>query len=307
MLRVILIAALCRAANGALSMRTTRTTRRDALLKAAGVAAAATAPIAPAAAADPPIKLYFGAGCFWHVQHEFVKEEQAFGRTSQQITAVSGYAGGQRLGDGGKVCYHNMQRLADYGQLGHAEAVEVSVPASAVPRFAKKYFDLFGSRGIRHDPQDRGGEYRSVLGLPGGQSSPYFEAIQQAAAASPMKLYAGRGDEPDTIGAQAVLVYDSNKFPFCARAPLLEPCSVPPTTLACRHTRTRTRAHTHDTCTPSSAGSPDGDGLAAAQTRPSCTTSSTTTSWARRTAARTMRSTRRSTRRACSRPPAAPR
>ena len=29
-----------------------------------------------------------------------------------------------------------------------------------------------------------------------------------------MKLYAGRGDEPDTIGDKAVLVYDSTKFPF---------------------------------------------------------------------------------------------
>ena len=136
------------------------------------------------------------------------------GRTSSAISAVSGYAGGNRLGDGGKVCYHNMRRFADYGELGHAEAVQVSVPASSVPRFAKKYFDLFGSRGIRHDPQDRGGEYRSVLGLPGGEASPYFDVIREAAAASPMKLYRGRGDEPDTIGDRVVLVYDSNKFPF---------------------------------------------------------------------------------------------
>ena len=53
--------------------------------------------------------------------------------TSQQITAVSGYAGGEQLGDGGKVCYHNPRRFADYGQMGHAEAVQVDVPVSAVP------------------------------------------------------------------------------------------------------------------------------------------------------------------------------
>merc|ERR1712087_906550 len=40
--------------------------------------------------------------------------------------------------------------------------------------------------------------------------------VRKAALESPggMKLYAGRGDEPDTIGDKAVLVYDSDKFPF---------------------------------------------------------------------------------------------
>ena len=54
------------------------------------------------------------------------------------------------------------------------------------------------------------------LGLPGGVDSPLFETVKQAALESPggMKLYLGRGDEPDTIGDKAVLVYDSNKFPF---------------------------------------------------------------------------------------------
>ena len=135
-------------------------------------------------------------------------------RSSSQITAVSGYAGGQRLGDGGRVCYHNFKRFADYGQMGHAEAVQVEIPSKALPQFARRYFNLFGSRGYRHDPQDRGGEYRSVLGLPGGQDSPYYEVIRQAASQSPMNLVAGRGDEPDTIGDKSILVYDSKKFPF---------------------------------------------------------------------------------------------
>jgi peptide methionine sulfoxide reductase MsrA len=161
--------------------------------------------------------VYFGAGCFWHVQHEFVGEEvAALKRGPDQITAISGYGGGLRTGDGGKVCYHNPRSIGDYGRLGHAEAVQVEIPQSALPRFSKKYFDLFGTRGMRHDPQDRGGEYRSVLGLPGGVDSPLFETVKQAALDSPggMKLYLGRGDEPDTIGDKAVLVYDSNKFPF---------------------------------------------------------------------------------------------
>jgi len=169
------------------------------------------------AASEETVKIYFGAGCFWHVQHEFTMEEVGtLKRSPAQITAVTGYAGGNRLGDGGKVCYHNFQRLADYGQLGHAEAVQVEVPVSALPQFSKRYFDLFGTRGYRHDPQDKGGEYRSVLGLPGGDESPYFEVIREAASNSPMKLFKGRGDEPDTIGDRAVLVYDSKKFPFYA-------------------------------------------------------------------------------------------
>jgi len=190
--------------------------RRNALGLAVGAVAAGALPRS-ATAAEPTVKVYFGAGCFWHVQHEFVGEEvAALSRGPKQITAVSGYAGGQRLGDGGKICYHNMRNFADYGKLGHAEAVQLEIPESAMPRFCKKYFDLFGSRGYRHDPQDRGGEYRSVLGLPGGQDSPMFETVRKAAAESPggMQLFTGRGDEPDTIGDKAVLVYDSNKFPF---------------------------------------------------------------------------------------------
>ena len=99
---------------------------------------------------------------------------------------------------------------------GHAEAVQVSVPESMFPRFCKKYFDLFGSRGYRHDPQDQGGEYRSILGLPGGTQSPYYEMVEKAAAESPggMKLTSGRGDEPDTLGDKLVLVYNSDRFPF---------------------------------------------------------------------------------------------
>ena len=71
---------------------------------------------------EPTIKVYFGAGCFWHVQHEFVGEEvAALRRTPDTITARAGYAGGLRTGDGGKLCYHNPRQFADYGKFGHAE------------------------------------------------------------------------------------------------------------------------------------------------------------------------------------------
>jgi peptide methionine sulfoxide reductase MsrA len=171
---------------------------------------------------DSPMKLYFGAGCFWHVQHELVlAEKELLGRSGADITAVTGYAGGRAVATGklagpanAKVCYHNPQGIADYGKLGHAEAVQVTVPKAKVEAFAEKYFALFGSMGIRHDPQDRGGEYRSVLGLPGGEASPLFASIKQVAAQSPMKLVGGSGDEDDTLGARSVLVYDSEAFPF---------------------------------------------------------------------------------------------
>lgn len=115
--------------------------RRSAIGLAGSAAVAAVVPDAANAAADPTVKIYFGAGCFWHVQHEFVGEEvAALQRGPESITARTGYAGGT-LGGGlkdGKVCYHNFKGVADYGSLGHAEAVQLEVPTSAVPRFAKK-------------------------------------------------------------------------------------------------------------------------------------------------------------------------
>jgi len=193
--------------------------RRKALRLAAAAALPAFVGSSQLVAAEDTVKLYFGAGCFWHVQHEFVGEEvAALQRSGAQITSVVGYAGGQRLGDGGTVCYHNPRGYSDYGKLGHAEAVQVEVPVSAVPRFMEKYFSLFGNKGFRHDPQDRGGEYRSVLGLPGGTAGAMYAMAAKAAAESPggMVLKAGSGDEEDTLSDKSVLVYDSNKFPFYA-------------------------------------------------------------------------------------------
>ena len=189
--------------------------RRSVLeLGAAALTASTWPPVARAMAEDEPVKMYFGAGCFWHVQHEFIlKEAQELERTGATFTAVSGYAGGRGL-DGGRVCYHNRGGVADYGRLGHAEAVQVTLPARAVPEFTSKYIGLFGSRGYRHDPQDQGGEYRSVLGLPGGVASPLYPMVEAAAQGSPMKLVAGRGSEGDTLGSREILVMDSTQFPF---------------------------------------------------------------------------------------------
>ena len=100
---IVLVALL----NDACAMRaqiasnTNMRSRRQALKLAVAAGAALGSGVAPTTAAEETVKLYFGAGCFWHVQHEFVGEEMStLKRSGAQITAVSGYAGGQRLGDG---------------------------------------------------------------------------------------------------------------------------------------------------------------------------------------------------------------
>lgn len=64
------------------------------------------------------------------------------------------------------------------------------------------------------DPQDRGGEYRSLLGLPGGTGHASYPAVEAAASKYGFKLVPGKGDDPDTLGKQIVYVYDTKKFPF---------------------------------------------------------------------------------------------
>jgi len=169
----------------------------------------------PALAEGGQVQLYVGQGCFWHLQHELVTQEaQALGRKGGEITAQTGYAGGTQVGDGGRVCYHNLAMAPDYGQMGHTEVVNVSVPEEKFGAFAKKYFDdAAGYPQGRKDPQDRGTEYRSAIGIPGGVDGPYFEQVK-AANAGRMELVKGEGNDADTVRTKKVWVYDSKKFPF---------------------------------------------------------------------------------------------
>lgn len=83
------------------------------------------------------MSVYFGVGCFWHIQHEIVQAEKTIlNRLAGHITALTGYAGSSKTGDNGLVCYHNSKRLALYGELGHGEAVNVNVPKSDYIKFA---------------------------------------------------------------------------------------------------------------------------------------------------------------------------
>lgn len=159
---------------------------------------------------DPEVEVYFGCGCFWHVQHEFVVEEMTkLCRTGSDLTARTAYAGGTLGTQGGLVCYHNSMGKADYGQLGHSEVVSMNVPVSAFGSFAKKFWELC-PKGVRRDVQDVGGEYRSVVGLPGGIHSSLMPELRAAATA---KVLEGKGNDADTLGTDAVLVYDTTQFP----------------------------------------------------------------------------------------------
>ena len=88
---------------------------------------------------DKLTDVYFGVGCFWHIQHEFVEaERKLLKRTDKELTSRTGYAGGTKLEEG-KVCYHNFQSIADYGRLGHGEVVGMTVPESKIGDFAEEY------------------------------------------------------------------------------------------------------------------------------------------------------------------------
>ena len=60
--------------------------------------AVSLAPCGAARAADS-VPLYFGNGCFWGRQKDYVDaERKALGRAPEQVTAVVGYAGGKKTG-----------------------------------------------------------------------------------------------------------------------------------------------------------------------------------------------------------------
>lgn len=164
-----------------------------------------------AAAESKEIDVYFGCGCFWHVQHGLaITEMSKLCRQRGNITARAGYAGGSRVGEDGLVCYHNLQGTADYGRLGHAEVVLLRIPEASFETFTSEFWRLCPD-GRRGDPQDTGGEYRSVVGLPGGMGSPLLARLQKGAGSA--HLVPGTGDEGDTLWKGEVLVYDLEKFP----------------------------------------------------------------------------------------------
>ena len=161
---------------------------------------------------DDLIDVYLGAGCFWHVQHELVRFEQAeLSRPPAALTAVVGYAGGNDREK--QPCYHNLWRVNDYNDLGHTEVVLVRVPPAKLTALLRYYFTQLLVNGDRVDVQDRGAEYRSVVGVPGGIHGAYAEHLE-AAGHPGVDLAEGRGGDPDTLYQRKVYVMDTTRFPF---------------------------------------------------------------------------------------------
>ena len=210
----------------------------------------------PASAVNDPARtVYLGQGCFWHTQYDFVRIERDpagpfGGRADAQVTALTGYAGGRFAGPAGAVCYHG-NPSTDYSRLGHSEAVAVvldddeddesgnsggpgggpgggaaaangtsSRRGAQFVALLEHYFQdgFVGAANTRQDPQDRGAQYRNIVGLPGGSGGgggALYAALQAAAAARGMPLLQGAGGlAGDTADEGVVYVYDSAAFPF---------------------------------------------------------------------------------------------
>merc|ERR1719253_39565 len=94
--------------------------------------------------------------------------------------------------------------------MGHAEVVDLKIPETKFHVFADQFWSSC-PQGERADPQDAGGEYRSVVGLPGGVQSSLMKQLKEKA--SNVKFSPGKGNEGDTSGTGTVYVYDSHAFP----------------------------------------------------------------------------------------------
>jgi len=153
------------------------------------------------------VQLYFGAGCFWHIQHVFVEAEKSLlKRNESSFTAFAGYAGATASTPSSRPCYTDSQV--------HAEVVGFTIPNSSVAQFASVYFGMFVGHDRSHT-NDRGPAYRAVIGLPGGISGSLFNVIKSSQPQDKKwELREGKGDDADTLGSKHIWVYDSTKFPF---------------------------------------------------------------------------------------------
>jgi len=76
----------------------------------------------------------------------------------------------------------------------------MKIPAKVFPDFAQEYCNLFSKEGYRPDQLgDRGPEYRNLVGIPGGLSSPLAKQLVDTSVKFGDKLdfAKGKGDDPD--------------------------------------------------------------------------------------------------------------
>ncbi|KAG2491069.1 hypothetical protein HYH03_010514 [Edaphochlamys debaryana] len=219
-------AALAALRSGLVSAALTACLLLPAPLPAAAEPAAA--PASTSGGSAPLTTVYFGNGCFWGRQKDFVEVEmRTLGRPADQVTALVGYAAGTATGPDGRVCYVYSDPKTRYDELGHAEVVALGVDPGAeeaeVRAFARAYFKQFQrtiDQGMmRLDPQDAGAAYRNVIGLPGGVRSPLFPIIQEANV-NGMELREGKGNvvrggrDTENDELNVVWVVDSEALPF---------------------------------------------------------------------------------------------
>ncbi|GMH96243.1 hypothetical protein TrVE_jg6459 [Triparma verrucosa] len=104
----------------------------------------------------------------------------------------------------------------EYGKLGHCEVVGLNIPQSSFKDFCKIYFSLYDKKGNRPDQLgDRGGEYRSIIGYPGGYSNVELTSIVKEVSeefGGVVQVVEGKGNEEDRRGGTWVM--DNGKFPF---------------------------------------------------------------------------------------------
>lgn len=164
-----------------------------------------------AVVAESEVDIYFGAGNFWRLQHEFVmKEALDLGRREGDITSVTGYAGGKRVGELDRICYSGWLGAPDHVSLGHSQVVQVSVPVEKIKDFVQLYLDEGVSK---RKMSEKGPQYRAVIGLRGGMKSKYFPAIQEACEGK-IKIVKGEGNEPDNFEKGTLYLYDSKFLPY---------------------------------------------------------------------------------------------
>jgi hypothetical protein len=185
---------------------------------------------------------YFGNGCFWERQKAYADVEMdetgPFKRSMGEVTSVVGYAGGSGQSTNGQVCYHHSggNQDSDYGHLGHCEVVAVAFENDdQFQALIADYFSSFTQTGAgmqrsvsacertmliglirnnvdyRPDPMDRGGEYRNVIGIPGGTKGSLYGLVT-AANVHGMALDEGTGDEDDVLNH--VYIMNSETFEF---------------------------------------------------------------------------------------------
>ena len=119
----------------------------------------------PGSAPGKTEKATFGAGCFWHVEHDF---EWLPGVKS----AVSGYAGGW-------VRNPSYEEVHE-GVTGHAEVVQVEYDPAVITyeQLLKVFWSCHDPTQLNRQGPDIGTQYRSVI---------FFHTLQQEAAAKASK------------------------------------------------------------------------------------------------------------------------